>query len=339
VLLAALIALLVAGAVIWRVMTGGPAPLVVYCAHDSVYAQPIIDEFERRTGIRVRFVPDTEASKSLGFVQKLIGEKNHPRCDVFWNNEQLGMMDLADEGVLEAYKGEGFARIPAAYKDEAGRWTGFAARMRVWIVNTDRVQNTPEAVGQTLTGKLSRVGIAKPLYGTTRTHYTVQWHKWGGPTLIAWHNDQRARGIIELAGNGPVKNQVAAGTLDLGLTDTDDFFDALDESRPVRMVPFALEAADGEGQAIVIPNTVAVIKGTQRAEDARRLVEFLLSEEVELSLARSKARQVPLGKVDETKLPDEVRGLLRWVKNGYPLSDLGAARKECLEWLRKEYVK
>jgi iron(III) transport system substrate-binding protein len=300
--LIALLGLIVAGVVVWQVLTRGAESLVVYCAHDSVYSQPVIEEFERRTGIRVRFVPDTEASKSLGFVQKLLAEKDAPRCDVFWNNEQLGMMDLADAGVLEAYQGENAKRIPASYKDAAGLWTGFAARMRVWIVHLDKLNATPAAIDERVQGELSRCGIAKPLYGTTRTHYTVLWHSWGGDKLKAWHKDTRQRGIVELPGNGPVKNQVASGTLDFGLT-------------------------------------VALVKGSRRSEDAKKLIEFLLSEDVELMLANSKARQLPLGKVDETKLSADVKALMPWVAKGYPLSTLGEARDACLKWLREEYVK
>ena len=107
--------------------TGSQGAIVVYCAHDSVFADAIVKEFERQTGIPVNVVYDSEATKSLGLVNQLKLEKGDPHCDVFWNNESLGTMDLASEGVLEPYKGAGYERIPAQYKDDSGRWTGFAA--------------------------------------------------------------------------------------------------------------------------------------------------------------------------------------------------------------------
>jgi hypothetical protein len=57
--------------------------LVVYCAHDSIYADSILREFERETGISIAVRYDTEATKSLGLVELLLQEKAHPRCDVF----------------------------------------------------------------------------------------------------------------------------------------------------------------------------------------------------------------------------------------------------------------
>ena len=334
--LIALALLLVLGLAGWKLLRPKRAALVVYCAHDLEFSEPVLKAFEERTGIPVVIVPDTEASKSLGLVQRLLAEKDQPRCDVFWNNEQLGTMELAEAGVLEAHQGEGWSRMPAEHRDPKGLWTGFAARMRVWIVNTQAMPPTIEAVGAAADAEnLSRVAIARPLYGTTRTHYTVLWHLWGGDTVQAWHEDLRRRGIIELPGNGPVKNHVAAGTCHLGLTDTDDFFAAIDERKPVAMVPVQLT----NGKTIVIPNTVALIRGTPRGDDARKLVDFLLSAEVELMLANSRSRQIPLGPVDEDRLSDEVKQLRKLAGDGYPLSNLAAAAKECLRWLQREYVK
>ena len=146
-----------AAAVIWPDwFTGSQGAIVVYCAHDSVFADAILKEFERQTGIPINVVYDSEATKSLGLVNQLKLEKDDPHCDVFWNNELLGTMDLASEGVLEPYKGAGYERIPAQYKDDAGRWTGFAARMRVWIVNTKQVAAEPDRAEPDRGGRVVR---------------------------------------------------------------------------------------------------------------------------------------------------------------------------------------
>jgi iron(III) transport system substrate-binding protein len=322
---------LLAYAVVWRRTSD---PLVVYCAHDSVYSDAVLRDFESSTGVAVAPKYDTEATKSLGLVELLIREKERPRCDVFWNNELLGTLQLQAEGVLQSYKGRGYERIPQAFKDPDGHWVGFGARLRVYIVNTDRLDPTERAVGQTLDGDLSRVAIAKPIYGTTLTHYTVLWDLLGESGLKEWHADLRERGVLEATGNAHVKNLVAQGTCDLGFTDTDDYFVARDEGRPVAVLPIRLP----DGSTICIPNTVCIIKGTRRPGDAQRLVDYLLSAECELALARSKSRQIPLGPADEAGLPPEVRELKEWAAAGVRLAGLGPARTACLTWLKQEYV-
>jgi iron(III) transport system substrate-binding protein len=178
------------------------------------------------------------------------------------------------------------------------------------------------------------MAIAKPLYGTTRTHYTVLWHLWGREQLIDWHRDLRERGRLEAQGNAMVKNMVVAGKCDFGWTDTDDFYVAVDQQYPVKLLPVRLD----DGQTICIPNTVAIIKGTKRSQAAQALVEFLLSAETEMSLARSKSRQIPLGKVDAAELPREVRRLRQWADDAVDLRHIAASRRPCLEWLKSEYL-
>ncbi len=330
--LAVVIAVLIAAYhVIWR---SGQEPLVVYCSHDAVYADGILHKFTEQTGIPLAVKYDTEATKSLGLVELLLSEKDHPRCDVFWNNQALGTMDLASKGVLEPYRGPSYGRIPAAFKDPDGLWAGFGARLRLYIVNTDAMQATPEAVEKALSGDLSRVAVAKPLFGTTLTHYSVLWRLWGPDKLKGWHADRRKRGVQEVAGNAQVKNLVAEGVCDLGWTDTDDYFEALDAGKHVAALPVRVDG----GKTICVPNTVAIIKGARHRAEAQKLVDYLLSEQTEVALANSEARQVPVGPVDPAALPEQVRALAEWAKDGTSLSDLGPARTACLAWLKGEYV-
>jgi iron(III) transport system substrate-binding protein len=307
--------------------------LVVYCAHDAFFAEEILDRFEQETGIPVSIKFDTEATKSLGLTNQILAEREHPRCDVFWNNELLGTVSLQAAGVLEPYRGPGFARIPAEFKDPQGHWTGFAARLRVYIVNTDRMPATDEAIETRLSGDLSRFAVARPMFGTTLTHYSALWREWGGSKLQAWHRETRARGLVEATGNAHVRDLVASGTCDFGWTDTDDYFGARDHQSPVAMLPVRLT----DGSTIAIPNSVCIMRGTRRPEQARRLVDFLLSSEIELALSRSAARQIPLGTVDERTVTADVRQLRAWALEGYDLRQLPEARAACLAWLTSEF--
>lgn len=307
--------------------------LVVYCAHDAEFAEKVLRNFEKQSGISLVIRYDTEATKSLGLTNLILEERNHPQCDVFWNNQTLTTQELQDQGLLVPYKGSGYKRIPERFKDPDAYWTGFAARLRVFIVNTDKLAPDEKLIEERLKGDLSRVAIAKPLFGTTLVHYSVLWHEWGGHRLQAWHRELRSRGIREAPGNGAVKNLVADGACDLGYTDTDDFYVAKDSAKPVAMLPIRVE-----GRTICIPNSVSMIKGSKRLDAARKLVDYLLSAQTEIELAKSAARQVPLGQVDEAQLPEEVQQLREWAAEGHDLRKLGAARTQCLRWLNSEYL-
>lgn len=321
----------------WNVR-GSQDALVVYCSHDSTYSEEILRDFERETGIRLIVRFDTEATKSIGLINLLIAERDTPQCDVFWNNEVLGTMKLQELGMLQPYKGDGFRRIPARYKADDGSWAGFAARLRVFIVNTENMPATHEAIFQRLNslGKdgLAQVARAKPMFGTTLTQYVALWGEVGGKELKRRHKSHRDRGLLEVNGNSVVKDLVASGRCDFGWTDTDDFFLAVDEDKPVDMVPVLMRCE----RAICIPNSVSIIRGTACPGKAQKLVDFLLSREVETRLACSPSRQIPLGPVDFAGLPEEVQDLKRWSERSVDLKPLGDAHAECLSWLQSEYL-
>ena len=310
--------------------------LVLYCAHDSVYSEQLVRRFERKTGISVSIRFDTEATKALGLVNLIIRERNNPRCDVFWNNQVLGTLDLKEQGLLVPYKGPSYERIPACYKDADGLWTGFAGRMRVFIVNTDHIASPDHAISEAFEASdLSRTTWAIPLYGTTRSHFTLLWSQWGSRRLMEWTKQRRERGVVEARGNAMVKDLVSSGRCELGWTDTDDYFVAFDRGHPVQMRPVRLD----NGRTICIPNSVAIIRGTRRLDEAKQFVDFLVSADTEVSLAQSKSRQIPLGPVDSAKLPQEVKQLQAWAADSVDIKSMDEARQPCLEWLKSEYLR
>ena len=50
--------------------------VVVYTSLDKVFSQPVLEKFEKQTGIKVKAVYDSEATKTTGLVNRLIAESN-----------------------------------------------------------------------------------------------------------------------------------------------------------------------------------------------------------------------------------------------------------------------
>ncbi len=269
--------------------------VVVYVSHDLTFSQPILKDFERRSGIEVRIVGDTEANKTTGLARRLVELKDRPEADVFWNNEVMRTVQLADLGVLATWTPESAVGIPTAYCDPAGRWVGFGARARVILYNNDLVapQDAPRSIFD-LTDERYRgkVVIAKPLFGTTATHVAALFVALGADRAKAFLTALKANDVIVADGNAMARNMVRDGQAPICLTDTDDANGALTAGRPVTMV-YPDQEEGGIG-TLVIPNTVALVKGAPNPAAGRRLVEFLASREVEARLAASKSAQMPL---------------------------------------------
>src|SRR6266478_5951329 len=62
------------GAVLFLVSTHWKASpqVVVYASQDEVYAEPILQEFTKETGIKVQAVYDSEAVKTVGLANRLL---------------------------------------------------------------------------------------------------------------------------------------------------------------------------------------------------------------------------------------------------------------------------
>ncbi len=322
--------------VTWLSRSDAQTPeVVVYCAHDAIFADEMLQLFEQRSGIRVRVLYDEEASKSLGLTQRILAERAAPQCDVFWNNQTLGTERLRRAGVLQPCSADWCHRIPTRFRSPDLHWVGFAARLRVWIFGNAAGDWDQQRIDAVMSGdSLTRVAIAVPLFGTTLTHYTELCRVQGLEELQAWHASLHERGIREVRGNGAVRDLVAAGVCELGLTDTDDAFAALDAGAAVGILPVRLS----DDATICIPNTVAMIRNCPHPDTAGQLIRFLLSAEAETLLASSAARQIPLGPVDESQLPEEVRHLLPYAAAGGEPAAAAAEDERVLEWLQGLYT-
>jgi len=115
--------------------------VVVYTSLDQIFSEPVLRDFERLTGIKVRAVYDVEAAKTTGLVNRLIAEKKRPKCDVFWNSEIGRTIVLKRKGVLTPYCSPSALDIPPIFKDKEGSWTGFNilwAHISNWVFCSER---------------------------------------------------------------------------------------------------------------------------------------------------------------------------------------------------------
>jgi iron(III) transport system substrate-binding protein len=293
---------------------GQQAAVVVYTALDQIYSEPILQEFEIQTGIKVKVMYDTEAAKTVGLVNKIIAEKDNPQCDVFWNNEFLRTIVLQEKGLLQPYVSPAAADIPDEFKDPDGFWTGFAARTRVIIYNTELVDSSeaPRSIFDFLDPRWrSEAGIAKPLFGTTASHVAALYQSLGFEKARAFLVALKKNNVRVFDGNAVVKNMVGDGEVKIGLTDSDDANIGLEQGKPIAII---YPDQDSLG-TFFIPNTVCMIKDCPHPDAARKLIDFLLSRKVEETLSTSLSQQIPVR--DGIARPDIVPDHLNYMSIDY----------------------
>ena len=238
--------------------TRDPSPhVIVYAAQDQVYAEPILSQFTRETGIKVRALYDSEAVKTVGLANRLLAEQRNPRCDVFWGNEELRTRHLAARGVFV----------------ESNGWAVFGFRSRRIVVNTNKVASLNAATTLSLLELTNaawrgKVALAYPLFGTTCTHFLALRQAWGPERWREWCRALQANQPLLVDGNSQVVRRVGRGDACLGLTDSDDVAAGQREEWPVVALPLTRES-------LLIPNTVALVRGGPNPGPAQELFRYL----------------------------------------------------------------
>lgn len=284
---------------------------MLYCAQDKEFAEQALSDFTQQTGLAVFPKFDTEADKSVSLYVELINEKERPRCDVFWNNEILSTIRLQRQGLLEPYASPSAEPYPASVKAKDHTWHAFAARARILIVNTDLVPEAdrPRSLFDLAQRRWKRpTAISKPQFGTSATQAACLFEVLGTEAAKAFYLDLRKNGVNIVPGNKQVAEGVGRGQFAVGITDTDDAIEEVKAGRPVAII---FPDRDGDKDrprmgTLFIPNTVAIIKGGPNPTGARKLVDFLLSPEVEKALAEAASHQIPLNPQVNAQLPREI---------------------------------
>lgn len=268
----------------------------VYVALDQQFSQPLLDRFAKELGVPVRQRHDSEAAKTVGLVSAILEEKNNPRCSVFWNNELAHTVRLAQQGLLEPYVSPAAANVPAMWRDPNGLWTAFAARARVIIVNTELLpdrKDWPTSYRDLIDPKWKgRCAIARPLTGTTLTHFTALQKALGEAEFATFFAALQQNDVKWLAGNGATMKETVAGQVAWAFTDTDDVHVAMTKGHKVACV-FPDQQEGGLG-TMLIPNSVALIKGGPDQANSKKLIDKILAEETEALLAAADGAQIPL---------------------------------------------
>lgn len=288
-------------------VTPKPPPsnqVVLYSSLDGDVLEPLVRSAEAATGLKVLIVGDTEATKAVGLVQRLLAERERPKADVWWSSEAAGSLRLAGEGVLEPF-------VPEGVSDAAGwgvkfqgvrhRWHAVGQRPRVIVVNTQQV---PEAQWPRTLRDLGearfkgRVGLCDATIGTALGHLAAIYATEGEDATRAWLRALKANDVRTYPGNGAVARAVATGEIHVGVVDLDDVLAGQANDWPVAVAPMDARTSSTQGLlsggTMMTPGTIGLIAGGPNPAGGKRLIEFLCSEASERALASGPQRWVPV---------------------------------------------
>lgn len=260
--------------------------LVVYTSHKEEVYQPIVEEFERRTGVWVQVV----SGGTTELLERIAAEAETPVADVMFGGGVESLLAYEDYFMpCDAPRGAMLAEC----RFENHRFVAFSRLPLAIIYNPRLVSHPPAGFADLLDdGLRGQIAFANP--AVSGSSFTVL------ATLMQALDDENAlvrfadnvRGH-ELSGSGAVVSTVAAGEMRVGV--------ALYETAKKRMLA-------GEHIAVIwpkegtsaVPDGAAVLAGCAHEENAQAFISFILSEDVQRRVETEYARESVLTALDES---------------------------------------
>ena len=292
--------------------------VVVYTAQDEEYAKPIFEDFKTATGIEVRAKFDSESAKTVGLANEIDGRGGPATVRCLLEQRNPADPPLGTAGPAGCLPSQG-RRTLSGHVSREGRPVAWLrpARARVLLVNTKRLtkQQRPKSILDLTNARFKgRIGMAKPavrLDGHPRRLPVRHLGRRKGPAILRQAQGQR--------GQNPLRQQAGGRSglqrpIDFGITDTDDSYEEVPRQagRSRSSIP---DRAKGRSARSISQNTLAIIKGSPNAKEARKLVDYLLSPEIEGRLALGPGAQVPLNPDVTVESPIESPRKIRAIRS------------------------
>ncbi|MBR1807047.1 MAG: ABC transporter substrate-binding protein [Selenomonadaceae bacterium] len=251
--------------------------LVIYTSMKESLIGGIVEGFKAK-------YPDIDVDwQSAGagkIMAKLEAERQsgHLMADIIWTSEVPDFYQMKNEGLLEQYTPAGFNEVLNPFDDYDGSFT--AARLGTLgiVINTEKIKTDPaswETIATDAAYKNS-FGIADPaLSGTAFMSIALLEKQFGWDYIVRLHDN----GATKSKGSGRVVDDTAEGVLNacLGV----DYITAvkIDKGSPLKMVY--------PNELLMVPSPVAIFKDADHKDNAKKFVDYLISQEAQQKVAEA----------------------------------------------------
>lgn len=291
---------------LWSLPAAADGELTVYCSVQEEWCRPMVQAFERETGIKVNMTRKS-SGETLAQVK---AEGANPRGDVWWGGTGDPHLQAAEEGLTVEYKSPMLAELQpwaASQAEQSGYKTvGIYAGALGYSFNTEMLGSSSAAEPACWADLLKEefrdeIQVANP--NSSGTAYTMV------ATLVQLMGEDKAfefmkgmhKNINQYTKSGAAPARAAAtGETLIGITFQHDAVTQAVQGAPVKVV----SPCEGTGYEI---GSMSIIKGGPNPDNAKKWYDWALTPAAQELGAAANSFQVPSNK--NAKAPKEAPDL------------------------------
>lgn len=284
--------------------------LIVYTAHKPEVYEPVIKEFEERTGIWVEVI----SGGTTEMLERIASENGKDSGDVMFGGGVDSLNAYSDYFV--SYKPSQSEVLDPTYRSSENKWTAFSKLPIVFIYNSKLVYSagTPRSWSELLSSRWKgKIAFAAP--GKSGTSYTALSTMIQVLSSSSEKNPMTEDEIIEAFtanldenvsnGSGDVLDEVVSGTRLVGVTLEEAALKRIAEGEDLGMV------YPREGTSAV-PDGTAILKNAPHEKNAQLFLDFTVSEDVQQLLVDKCCRRSVRTDIAQSEQIEEVPYDLTW---------------------------
>ena len=260
--------------------------IVVYSSRKEHLIQPVFAQFTEQTGIAVKYTTD----KAGVLIERIKTEGQNSPADLLITVDAGNLGYAAAEGIFQPMKSAVINQNIAAHlRDDKDLWTGLSLRARTIVYSTERVRSsdlsTYQAIGQNQWQGRVCLRTSKKVYNQSLVAMLIAelGETKAEQTVASWVANLA---IPPTSNDTKVMQAIAAGQCDIGIVNT-YYFGRLQAQQPD--LPLALywpnQADDDNSGVHVNVSGGGILKHSKNPDQARRLLEWLASEQAQGSFA------------------------------------------------------
>jgi iron(III) transport system substrate-binding protein len=265
--------------------------LVVYSGRQEALVQPVVDDFQKETGIEV----SVRYGNTAQLAAQIIEEGDRTNADVYFSQDGGALGALTKEGMLAELPAQVLDLVDPRYRADDGTWIGTSARARVIVYDPDQLaeEEVPDSVFELTDPQWKgKVGIS-PSNASFEAFVTAMRVLHGEDKAREWLEGMAANDVQLFDNNVLILNAAEDGVIALGLINHYYWYEQVAEEG-LEAVPARLKfLPGGDPGALVNVAGVGVLVTTDRHEDAVSFVEHLLGEDAQTYFAQD-TKEYPL---------------------------------------------